>query len=100
MDRQRTDRGARRARSPAMVSARRLFAVHHRSELTGAPPAEILGELEAQRAHDSARAREVDGRTRRELLIGAGGLATGAALGADAATALAWHRAGAPARPQ
>lgn len=83
-----------------MVSARRLFAVHERSERTGAPPAEILGTLEAQRAHDSARAGERDGHTRRELLSGAGGLATGAALGGSAATALARRLAGAPARPR
>jgi monoamine oxidase len=80
-----------------MVTARRLFAAHERSELTGATPAEVL---EAQQAHSDAHAREADGHTRRELLIGAGGLAAGAALARSPAAALARRLAHAPAKPR
>jgi monoamine oxidase len=57
-----------------MVLARRLFALHERSERTRVPVAEVLGAVEAQRACE----RGGGGHTRRELLIGAGGLAAGA----------------------
>jgi monoamine oxidase len=76
-----------------------MFAVHERSERTGAAPAEVIGAVESQRAHDRARAREA-GHTRRELLIGAGGLAAGAALSESPAAALARRLARAPIRPR
>jgi len=62
-----------------MIRARRLFAAHDQAARTGAPVDDVLG-----RAADDAR-----GSTRRELLIGAGGLAAGAALTSNPAAALA-----------
>jgi monoamine oxidase len=88
-------RGARNARSPGMAWARRLFALHERSARTGEPVAEILGGLEADRAR---AALETGGHTRREWLIGAGGVAAGAALAAKPATAGA--RSPSRARPR
>jgi monoamine oxidase len=76
-------RAVRSPRSPGMASARRLFALHERAERTGTP----ADELTAPRP------------TRRELLIGAGGLAAGAAL-AGSPAALARGLKGAPTRPR
>ncbi len=83
-----------------MILAQRLYAAHERLEPTGMPPAEVLGAVEAEQAHGHARAREADRRTRRELLIGAGGLAAAAALRESPAAALTRHLARAPARPR
>jgi monoamine oxidase len=93
-------RGGREARSPGMVLARRMFALHERSEDTGAPLAEVLGAAEAERARECARDRVVGGQTRRELLIGAGGLAAGAVLARSPAAALARRVSRASARPR
>jgi monoamine oxidase len=71
-------RRIRAARTEAMRSARRLFAAHDHAERVGMPVDEVLG-----------RAGSTAGPTRRELLIGAGGLAAGATLAATPATALA-----------
>lgn len=61
-----------------MVRARRLFAAHRESERSRVPVDEVLG-----------AAREAHRPTRREILIGAGGLAAGAALARGQATARA-----------
>jgi len=61
-----------------MIRARRLFAAHAEAARTGVPVDEVLG-----------RAGERRGQTRRELLIGAGGLATGAMLAGNPAAARA-----------
>jgi hypothetical protein len=76
-------RGGRGARSPGLVSARRLFALHERSERTGVPVAEVLGAVESERACERAVAGDAGGQTRRELLIGAGGLAAPATTSAS-----------------
>src|SRR6478672_11384176 len=71
--------GARRtraARSPGMSRARRLFAASEQAERSGMPVEEVLGQ-----------AGEAAGRTRRELLIGAGGLVAGVALARNEALA-------------
>ncbi|HEY6395816.1 MAG TPA: NAD(P)/FAD-dependent oxidoreductase [Solirubrobacteraceae bacterium] len=99
MDRSVPARGGRRPRSQAMVSARRMFAVHERSEREGIPPAEVLGALEAERASEPARPPAAR-HTRRELLIGAGGVVAGAALSDSAAAALTRRRAGTSAGPR
>jgi monoamine oxidase len=83
-----------------MISAQRLFALHERSDRAGAPVAEVLGAVEADRARDIARARERGEQTRRELLIGAGGLAAGAALAGGPAAALAKRASRSPAKPR
>lgn len=75
----------RSARSPGLARAQRVYAAHARAQETGIPVDEVLGE---------AAARE---RTRRELLIGAGGLAAGAALaGPASALARVSRRPGSP----
>jgi monoamine oxidase len=61
-----------------MLRARRLFAAHDQAERAGVPVDDVLG-----------RAEEAGGRTRRELLIGAGGLAAGAMLAANPSAARA-----------
>jgi monoamine oxidase len=61
-----------------MIRARRLFAAHTEAERAGAPVDEVLGLTGEPRRH-----------TRRELLIGAGGLAAGATLARSPAAALA-----------
>ena len=63
-----------------MMRARRLFAAHAQAERTGVPVDEVLGHV-----------GEARGRTRRELMIGAGGLAAGAALASRPAEALAFR---------
>ncbi len=63
-----------------MVRARGMFAAHEEAERAGIPVEEILG-------HAAGRA----GPTRRELLIGAGGLAAGATLARSPAAALAFR---------
>jgi monoamine oxidase len=68
-----------------MVSARRLFALHERSERTGVPVAELLGAVKA----DRARERPGGGQTRRELLVGTAGLAAGAVVAGRSSAALA-----------
>jgi monoamine oxidase len=80
-----------------MASARRLFAVHRRSARTGVPVAEVLGTVEAERARRDAGAGR---QTRRELLVGAGGLAGGAVLAGIPAAALARRVARASAKPR
>jgi monoamine oxidase len=59
-----------------MIRARRLFAASEQAERSGMPVEEVLG-----RAGEAAR------RTRREFLIGAGGLGAGAALARNEALA-------------
>jgi monoamine oxidase len=63
-----------------MLRARRLFAAHSQATRTGAPIDEVLG-----------RAGKAGGPTRRELLIGAGGLAAGATLARTPGAALAFR---------
>ncbi len=77
----------REARSPGMRLARRLFAAHERADRTGAPVAEVLG-------------ADAAGPTRRELLVGVGGLAGSAVLAGNPGVALARRAAGSPARPR
>lgn len=72
-----------------MLSARRLFALHERSDRTGVPVAEVLGAVDAQRARRRAVDSGAGGKTRRELLVGVGGLAAGAVLAGAPAAALA-----------
>ena len=72
-----------------MIRARRLFAAHEQAERTGVPADEVLGS-----------ARNTGGRTRRELLIGAGGLAAGATLARSPAAALAFRIAKLQAHPR
>ena len=84
-----------------MVRARRLLEAHAEAALTGLPVDEVLGRAgeahgHAGEAHGHAgeahgHAGETDGRTRRELLIGAGGLAAGATLARSPAAALAFR---------
>src|ERR1700754_4165574 len=81
-------RGGREARSGAMRLARRWFAAHEHSERTGVPVAEVLESVAADR------------RTRRELLVGAGGLAGGVVLAASPAPALARRVARTSATPR
>jgi monoamine oxidase len=69
---------ARTARSPGLVRARRLYAAHAQANRAGIPVDEVLG-----------RGPAAGSRTRRELLIGAGGLAAGALLAGNPATARA-----------
>ena len=61
-------RRARAARSPGMNRARMLFAAHAESARSGVPVDDVLARVGGAT------------RTRRELLIGAGGLPAGAAL--------------------
>jgi monoamine oxidase len=93
-------RGGREARSPGMVSARRLFASHERAERTGVPVAEARAAVEAGWERECAAARDADGQTRRELLIGAGGLAAGVVLAGSPAASLARRVSRASAKPQ
>jgi monoamine oxidase len=72
-----------------MIRARRLFAANLRAERTRVPVDEVLG-----------HAGEADRRTRRELLIGAGGLAAGATLARSPAAALAFGIAKLQAHPR
>ena len=89
--------GARGARSAGMAAARRSFALHDRSARTGVPVSEIQGTLEAERAVYREAVRDADlgaarghgGHTRREVLVGVGGLAATAALAGHPAGALA-----------
>jgi monoamine oxidase len=81
-----------------MVSAQRLFALHEHSERTGMPVAEVLGAVEAKRARDPAHASNAGRPTRRELLIGASGLAAGTALAGSPAAALARRLSRAPGK--
>jgi monoamine oxidase len=83
-----------------MTLARRLFAAHRRAERTGVPVADVLAAAEAQRARQIGAGGDVDRQTRRELLIGVGGLVGGAALAGSPAVALARRVARAPARPR
>lgn len=92
--------GGREARSAEMTLARRLFAVHERSERTGVPVAEVLGAVEADRGPRGGVGGGAHGQTRRELLVGAGGFAGGAMLAGSPATALARRVPRAPARPR
>ncbi len=72
-----------------MIRARRLFAAHAQGERAGVPVDEVLG-----------RAGQADRRTRREVLVGAGGLAAGAALARSPAAALAFRIAKLQAHPR
>ena len=63
-----------------MIRARRLFAAHEQADRTGAPVDGVLGLTGEARGH-----------TRRELLIGAGGLAAGATLARSPPAALAFR---------
>ena len=92
--------GGREARSAGMRLARRLFAVHEHCERTEMPVAEVLGAVQAQPRRQARVGGTADGRTRRELLVGVGGLAAGAMLAGNPAAALALRVARAPARPR
>ena len=72
-----------------MRRARGLFAAHAHAERARIPVDEVLG-----------RAGEAEGQTRRDLLIGAGGLAAGAALASNPAAALAFRIAKLQAHPR
>ena len=66
-----------------------MYAAHEESERLRVPVDEVLG-----------RAGEADRRTRREVLVGAGGLAAGAALARSPAAALAFGIAKLQAHPR
>ena len=83
-----------------MVSARRMFALHERAGGAGAPVAEILGTIEVERARARVLNRNAHGPTRRELLAGAGGLATGVLLAGSPAAALARRVSRLAAKPR
>jgi monoamine oxidase len=83
-----------------MRLARRLFAVHERSEGMGVPVAEVLGAVEAERGRQAGVSGGADRQTRRELLVGVGGLAGGVMLVGNPAAALARRVARASARPR
>jgi monoamine oxidase len=91
--------GGREARSAGMTLARRLFAVHAQSARTGVPVAELLGAVEGERG-GRAGAGGVEGQTRRELLVGAGAVAAGAALAESPAVAVARRVARARVKPR
>jgi monoamine oxidase len=91
-----------------MLRARGLFAAHREAARTGMPVDEVLGragetraragetrgragETRARAGETRDRAGETQRRTRRELLIGAGGLAAGAALARSTSTARAFR---------
>ncbi len=98
-------RGERAARSAEMTVARRLFALHDRAARTRVPADEIQGALEAEGAVQrdvvsDADARDTSGPTRREVLVGAGGLTAAAALAGYPAGALARAMRAGPARPR
>jgi monoamine oxidase len=77
-----------------------MFALHDRSEHIGAPVAEILGKLEQESRRDRSRAHNAGGQTRRELLIGAGGVALGTALSGGSVPAMARRLSGRSAKPR
>jgi monoamine oxidase len=83
-----------------MISAQRLFALHELSAHTRAPAADVLGEIEVVGARSGALDRDANGRTRREVLVGAGGLAAGAVLAGSPAAALARRVSRSPATPR
>src|SRR3977135_222674 len=93
-------RSARAPRSPGLGWAQRMFALHDRSEHIGAPVAEILGKLEQESRRDRSRAHNAGGQTRRELLIGAGGVALGTALSGGSVPAMARRLSGRSAKPR
>jgi hypothetical protein len=93
-------RSARAARSPGLVWAQRMFALHERSERVGAPVAEVRGKLEQETTRDRSRAQNAGGQTRRELLIGAGGLAVGTVLSGSSARAMARRISGVSPKPR
>ena len=66
-----------------------MYAAHEESERLRMPVDEVLG-----------RSGEADRRTRREVLVGAGGLAAGAALARSPAAALAFRIAKLQAHPR
>ncbi len=75
----------RRARSGAMASAQRSFALHLQAERTGMAPEDLRGRL----AEVAGPPREESGQTRRELLAAAGTVAAAGALAASPSGALA-----------
>jgi monoamine oxidase len=81
-------------------SARRLFAAHDHAERADTPVDEVLEAAEAQRAGRPTGARDDGGRTRREVLIGAGGLAAGAMVARSPASAIARRISRLPAHPR
>ena len=83
-----------------MVLARRLFALHERSERTGVPVEDARGTVEAGCACACAVARGAGGQTRRELLTGAGGVAAGVVLAGSPAAALARRVSRSSAKPR
>ena len=91
--------GGREARAAGTRWARRLFAAHAHSARAGVPVAEVLGAVEAERGRQ-AGASGPDRQTRRELLVGVGGLAGGMVLAGNPAAALARRVARASARPR
>ena len=83
-----------------MTLARRLFAVHEHSARTGVPVAEVLGAVEAARQRPADVSGGAGRQTRRQLLVGAGGLAGGAVLAGNPAAALARRIGRTSARPR
>jgi monoamine oxidase len=83
-----------------MLSARRVFALHDRAARTGTPVLDVRGTLEAQRARAGAVGGDGDAQTRRDLLIGAGGLAAGAALAGSPSAAFARRIARSSTKPR
>ena len=67
-----------------MIAATELFSAHGEAVSREVPVAEVLGERE-----HAARERDVHVMSRRELLAGATGLATAAAIGASPALSFA-----------
>jgi monoamine oxidase len=92
---QRRARTARAARAPGLRWAQRVFSLHERSARTGVPVDEIVGAAEPEQPPTG----RTGGPTRRELLLGAGGVAAGAAL-AGSPTALARRLANSAAPPR
>ena len=77
-----------------------MFGLHERSEHVRAPVAEVLGKLEQESRRDRSRAQNVGGQTRRELLVGAGGVALGTALSGGSVPAMARRLSGRSAKPR
>jgi len=83
-----------------MIRARALFAAHEAADRAGMPADEIVGAADAERARRRDRVRNAAGSTRREVLIGAGGLAAGAMLAGSPTAARALRIKRLQARPR
>ena len=93
-------RSARAARSPGLVWAHRMFALHDRAAHIGAPLAEVIGKVEQECRRDRCSAQNAAGQTRRELLIGAGGAALGTVLSGRSVPAMARRLSGGSSKPR